>query len=434
MRIKKFVAASIKDATEKMKAELGPEAIIITSRQVSKGGLLNFLEKEMFEITAAVDTDPMPVRSNLPSKGGGNSFADTLQSVHQSGHGRGASRHADDPIESLRQIAQHFEKRGRQAPNGSGQAEQSPGVDAAFPKQDVSGFYQLKGDVDDIKVSLKEIGNHLKYSRMPSLPPVLKEVYVTLLKNEMHEELAADLVQSVYARLGEDQQHNRKIVEQQLVAEIARSVRTMGPSNGKKKRSRVVALVGPTGVGKTTTIAKLAAIGKLIDHQEVALISADTYRIGAIEQLRTFAAIADIPMEVVYKPAEIDGALRKFRGAEIILIDTVGRSQRVKKELTELNRFLDAAEPDEIHLVVSASTSACTMGDIVERFSSLKPNRFLFTKLDEAAAFGPLFGLLRKHTIPISYVTTGQAVPDDIVPAHPTKLAKMIYAGALAHA
>ncbi|MDH3251618.1 MAG: hypothetical protein OEM41_02435, partial [Ignavibacteria bacterium] len=145
-------------------------------------------------------------------------------------------------------------------------------------------------------------------------------------------------------------------------------------------------------------------------------------------------AIADIPMEVVYKPSEVAAAIGKFRGKDTIYIDTVGRSQKGKKDLADLLKFLNAAQPDEVHLVLSASTNTITMADVVERFGLLKPNRLIFSKLDEAAALGSLMSVLRRNTTPISYVTVGQGVPDDIMAADPVKIATMVYSGAIINA
>jgi len=167
---------------------------------------------------------------------------------------------------------------------------------------------------------------------------------------------------------------------------------------------------------------------------EVGLITADTYRIGAIEQLRTFASIADIPMEVVYRSSEMAHALKKLSRKDIIFVDTVGRNQRSKKDLAELGKFVEAAKPDEVHLVLSASTSAKALLDIVEKFSRLKPNNLIFTKIDEAVTFGPLFNIAQRQKVNISYLTTGQAVPEDIVPADGIKFASLVYAGAIPNA
>jgi flagellar biosynthesis protein FlhF len=177
----------------------------------------------------------------------------------------------------------------------------------------------------------------------------------------------------------------------------------------------------------------LAAIHKLVHHQDVAIISADTYRIGAIEQLRTFAGIAEIPMQVVYQPQEMRIALKSFRKKDIVFIDTVGRSQRAKREIQELRRFIEAAEPDEVHLMLNASLGKKMLLDVVERFKPLHTNRYIISKVDEAFMFGGLLNVLRDHKMPISYLTNGQVVPDDIISIEPTQLAAMI-SGANAHA
>ena len=206
---------------------------------------------------------------------------------------------------------------------------------------------------------------------------------------------------------------------------------------GLKNPSRPVGsfvFLGPTGVGKTTTIAKLAAKRKLTDGLSVALISADTYRIGAIEQLQTFAAIADIPMEVVYEPTEMEGALQKFKEKDVVYIDTVGRSHYNTKEVAEVAEFVSAARPDEVHLVLSASTQTRALLDSVERFNPAKPNRLLITKTDEVSTFGPLLTLANENPFPLSFLTTGQGVPDDIVPARARDLAAMVYKGVAPHA
>jgi flagellar biosynthesis protein FlhF len=139
-------------------------------------------------------------------------------------------------------------------------------------------------------------------------------------------------------------------------------------------------------------------------------------------------------MEVVYKPSELTAALKKFRKKEIVFIDTVGRSPRAKKELTELKKFVDAAEPDETHLVLNVSSNANVLADAVDRFAIMKPNRMIFTKVDESLMLGSILGILRRSRLPISYVTTGQTVPDDIVPADANRMASMIYHGVPAHA
>jgi flagellar biosynthesis protein FlhF len=288
--------------------------------------------------------------------------------------------------------------------------------------------------MEDLKGTLRVIADHLKYSRMPALPDFLQKAYTRLVQHDLDERLAADVVQAVYGRLAQEQGTTKNTMEKQLISALAGLITAPAPPRGRRRNQKVIVLVGPTGVGKTTTIAKLAAINKLMHGHDVGLISADTYRIGAIEQLRTFAGIADIPMQVVYKPSEMGAAVRKFRPKDMIFVDTVGRSQRSKKELADLGRFVTAADPDEVHLVLSASTGARTARDILDQFKSVKPDRLIFSKLDEAASYGPILSLLHTHHLPVSYVTTGQTVPDDIRTMDPMQLASLVYTGELAHA
>ena len=425
MRIKKFVGASLQEATGQMKNELGTEAIILHTRRVTKGGALNFLGKEAFEVTAAVD-DMVPAAKNSYTPAKTRKQATAVQG-HNERFKTGAAGivSPEHAYEGIARVAQHFEKRAEQAasPSSIGHRSQIPGeMDA------------LKDEMNDIKATLREIAGHIKYSNMPALPDVLKQAYEALIDADVDAHIASDLVQSVYIKLGENAIDEEDAVEHHILSGIAGMFKTAKSLPARRKRTKVVALVGPTGVGKTTTIAKLAALSKLNEGHSVALISADTYRIGAIEQLHTFAAIADIPMEVVYRPSEMEQALRKFRGKDIVYIDTVGRSHYRKKEIAEVARFVHAADADEVHLVVSASTQERTLLESVERFSPVKLNRVIVTKTDEAASFGSLLSLARKHPVPLSFVTTGQGVPDDIAAANPEKLALMVFKGVLPHA
>jgi len=248
------------------------------------------------------------------------------------------------------------------------------------------------------------------------------------------EGVAAELTEAVYRSMPPGQLERKEFVDRCLIETIASLVKTGTAVKPKSRRPRVVALVGPTGAGKTTTIAKLAAIEKFVNNARVGLITLDTFRIGAIEQLRTFASIADIPMEVVYRPAEMNAAIKKLANKDVILVDTVGRSQRAAKDLSELKKFVEVARPDEVHLVLSASTGIRTLVEVVDRFKSLKPNHIIFSKIDEAVTFGPLFNIAQKANVNVSYLTTGQGVPDDIVPADGIKFASLVYQGALANA
>jgi len=413
MRIKRFVGRTLNDATEQMRKDLGPDAVVLNSRNIPRQGQLSFLAKEMFEVTAAVD-DVTPPRRNPYARRSAAALAEADE--------EGTAAPAEDTVESLRKVAQRFQQRA------AGDTERKA-------KHGAEEFAQLKFELSEMRGTLSAVAEHLKYDRMPALPEHLRTLYMTLVNQDVEARLAADLIQSVYAAAAaEEKPLGAKAAERAVLDAMAGLVPPAPQAKTRRRKTHVAALVGPTGVGKTTTVAKLAAINKLIHHRSVGLVSADTYRIGAIEQLRTFAAIADIPMEVAYKPAELAAAIRKFRDKDIVFIDTVGRSQRSPKELTELARFMDAAEPDDIHLVLSAATAVKNALDIIEKFRVVRPNRLLFSKLDEAVTLGGLLSVASRDGLPVSFVTTGQTVPDDIVRVDPSRFAHMVYSGDIAHA
>jgi flagellar biosynthesis protein FlhF len=430
MRIKKFVGQDIKTLTDQMKEELGPEAIVLNTKKVARGGVLGALGKEMIEITAAIDEEVEIAGSTYSPRThprGRSQPDDSFETVlKRSGIQvpTGTSGiQSSETYEGLQKMADRFERRGPESPR-----------DLPVGAKEISEIYHLKSEVQEMKSSLTEIAHEIKYKHSPSFPEHLKTAYATLIDNDVNENVAAELMQVVHKTLSVTQLERKETIDRHVIETIAGLITTGCMAQTKSGRSRVVVLVGPTGVGKTTTIAKLAAIHKLVNHVSVGLITADTYRIGAIEQLRTFASIADIPMEVVYRPADMTRAMKKLSKNDVVFVDTVGRSQRSKKDLAELKKFVDAAKPDEIHLVLSASTSGKALADVAERFKPLQPNHLIFSKIDEAVTFGPLFNIVQKQKLNVSYLTTGQSVPEDILPADGIKFASLVYENAIPNA
>jgi flagellar biosynthesis protein FlhF len=215
-----------------------------------------------------------------------------------------------------------------------------------------------------------------------------------------------------------------------LQARIARmieaDIRAAGPIAVTPGRCRTAALVGPTGVGKTTTIAKLAAHYRLKEKRRVGLITVDTYRIAAVEQLRTYADIIDLPMHVVSTPREMREAVRRMADMDLVLIDTAGRSPKDEVRLQELKAFLNEASADEVHLVLSSVASSRTLEQTARQFAAVGTSALILTKLDEVNGLGNVLPVLRSSSLPLSYLTNGQNVPDDIAIADPPRLAKLI--------
>lgn len=261
---------------------------------------------------------------------------------------------------------------------------------------------------------------------LPDLPSALVPAYAQLLEAEVPEVLARRLIRHVAESLEPGDLHRPELVREALRDAVESCVPIAPPIAAVHGTRRVVALVGPTGVGKTTTVAKLAANFKLAHGFRPGLVTVDTYRIAAVEQLRTYAEIIDLPLAVANSPSEMARAIDELGDVDVVLIDTAGRSPRDEVKIRELADFLAAARPDETHLVLSAVAGERSLRSAVERFALVHADRLILTKLDEADGLGGVLAVLGQADRPVSYLTTGQAVPDDIEPADRSRLARLI--------
>jgi len=266
------------------------------------------------------------------------------------------------------------------------------------------------------------------------MPRALFDFYLRLVGQELSDELADQIVASVEEELGPEELADgdtlRRAVLRRL-EELIPVADTPVLEAATDGRPLTVALIGPTGVGKTTTLAKLAATFKLHHGKSVGLVTSDTYRIAAVEQLRTYANIIGLPVKVVLTPPEMRQACHQLRECDVILIDTAGRSQRDRGKLEELQQFIDAADPHEVHLVLSSTASERVLVQEAEAFSQVRCDKIILTKLDEAVSFGTLVNVVRTIGKNLSFVTTGQEVPDHIEPGRTDRLANLVLGGEL---
>ncbi|MCH7781802.1 flagellar biosynthesis protein FlhF [candidate division KSB1 bacterium] len=381
MMIKKFVAPTLKEAIAKTKKELGSDAVILKSTKVKSGNLLDFSGKEEIEVLAAIDKGAKPITP--------------YTTTHS------------PAVSTVSQAA---------VPERSFYRPSAPG----------SNLMTLQADMDELKQSVAQVSSFLKYQSVPAFPQNLQIVMKQLLDNEVEEYLARSLVEEIHNELTQEQNRDLRIVLSVLLKKIGSMITVNNEQRTIAGRPKVIMLVGPTGVGKTTTIAKLATNQKLMNKKKVALVSSDTFRIGAIDQLRTFANIAEIPLTVVYTPEDMKKAVKNYHDMDIIYIDTTGRSQQDSQRLSEMQKLVLNAQPDETHLVLSITTRFGDLVDAAAKFSKLKYNRLLLTKIDETTSLGMILNLLSKVKKPVSYITTGQNVPEDIERASREKLARMI--------
>jgi len=389
-----------------VKRELGSRAVILSSREYKHGGIFGIGAQPVVELVAA-DGTQIAKRNNEQRR----------EVVRPSNTG--------DLIKRTYQAARaDFEKQSLPVIPAPGSA---PGP---APIHDDAAA-TLADKVRSVK-SLVEgmIEQQKRSSSQQDLPDKLFDQYISLLKQEVTEELAGEIIGQVRERLTPDQLEDAKVLRAAVSDAITQLIPTTSDQGEltptEDGRPRTVMLVGPTGVGKTTTIAKLAATFKLKRGKNVGLITLDTYRIAAVEQLRTYAQIIGVPLHVATSPDELASALRKTTGCDIVFIDTAGRSKKDDPCLQQLRSFIDAANPHEVHLVLSSTCTQSVMMDAIERFSEVRADRIIFTKLDEAVSFGVVLNVARKVNKQLSYITTGQEVPNQIEASHPDRLAQLV--------
>ncbi len=375
MEVRTFRAATIQEALALVRRELGPEAAVLQTRHVPRPGLWNRLRRRTeVEVTASLQVQ-VPSRVQSPE--------------------------------------------GKPAP-WTPAAERPP---AEVPLEESLGLHRaLSTQLSQLEDMVARLYQESRAARVPEVPEPLFDLFTELLDRDLPEQAAKTLVQELARQLAPEELQDPLLVRGRLHRLVESRLQVAGPIQLSPGQRRVVALVGPTGVGKTTTIAKLAANFRLRQRRSVGLITVDTYRIAAVEQLRTYAQIIELPMVVVASPGEMAPALAQLGQVELVLIDTAGRSPRDEVKLHELKAFLTLARADEVHLVLSASAGASTLLQTARRFDVVGPNRLLLTKLDEAAALGHLLPVLEQVPLPLSYLTDGQNVPDDIQAARADRL------------
>lgn len=422
MNVKTFQGSSIADALVKVKAELGAGAVILHTRSFKRGGIMGVGAKTVVEITAGVNVN-VPSRKNPPAAGAAAGGRRAAEEDSDEGGVAVAERH---PLKVV--YSKSRPDRAPAAPAGGVNAETRL-MAASMVKQP---SFELRNEIASLRTMVESLLQRSAGTTggRVDLPAQLGALYRQLIEQQVSDEIALRVVDDVRAELGAEQLANATLVRERLLGKLE----AMLPANlgGAVARPtvgagcRTICLIGPTGVGKTTTIAKLAAAFKLRQRQKVGLITIDTYRIAAVDQLRTYANIIGVPLKVVLTPAELIAAMKEMQDCDTILIDTAGRSPTDQLKLNELAGFIAAAKPTEVHLVLSSTTHQENMEAALESFGKVRVDQIIFTKLDEAVSFGVLLNVARKASRALSYLTTGQDVPDNIEVGQPRRLAKLI--------
>ena len=289
-----------------------------------------------------------------------------------------------------------------------------------------------KSEEERQRETIEELQNELAQMKAMLVQVVSKEKTpedeMSLQQVLKQQEVESDIIDDVVLQLPAEAilaDKDTPLALDGLTKYLADNVQMADGLELKSRKRKIAALLGPTGVGKTTTLAKIAAQCVLEKGISTAFITADTYRISAVEQLKTYADILGLPIAIVYTPDELKEAIQKFRQKQLILIDTAGRSQHNRRQMAELKEFLAVNQNIEKYLVLSATTKNEDAKDIIDKFSVCKPDKVIFTKTDETKSLGIILNILRRKEMRLSYLTNGQSVPDDIVPAEAGKLAEL---------
>lgn len=353
MMIRKYIVNNMNEAMNRIKYELGQDAVIISQRKVKKPGFLGLFQGKVLEVTAAVD----------------NSTKET-------------SKKEENSFEILKTLIKD---------------KASTDINRKT----------IKVETDETnKELLKEF--HEMKSMMKNMMSIAADENAS--KNKIKEKLQKSdiepkIIEEILEKLPKEDEENMEAVRKILYKNIEIEEKTLND---------IVVLVGPTGVGKTTTIAKVAGRLALLEKKKVGLITIDTYRIGAVEQLKTYADIMNIPFKVVFSIKDMESAIESMKDCDTILVDTTGRSSKNVMQISELRAFIEKINTKNIHLVISGITKNKDINTILEGYKVLEYNYVIVTKLDETTTYGPILNILNTAKKPLSFITTGQNVPDDI--------------------
>lgn len=397
MIIKKYQGTTETEAMEAAKADLGANAVIMNIKTVKPKGVHKLFKKPMVEVTAALEENVVYKKESMARK------AESVKKDEESA--------IEKKLNSLTELLE------KQVAAASSSAKESANL-----KRDLDALVLS----DDEKKEVKEEKDIASEKRIACL----QLVYNQLLNNEVDEAYANELIGEIEGSLKKDATIDNVLaaVYQKIVLKLGQpySLEDMG------EKVKYIFFIGPTGVGKTTTIAKIASLFKLVKKTNLALLTADTYRIAAAEQLNTYAGILSVPLKIVYSAEELAEAKQEMDKFDMVLVDTAGRSHKNNEQTEEIKRIVDAIPEDEreIFLVLSATTKYRDLVKIVETYSDIKNFKLIFTKLDETGTIGCMYNIRMLTGAPLSYLTWGQNVPNDIGRVEAQAIAKQLLGGA----
>ncbi|WP_195970671.1 flagellar biosynthesis protein FlhF [Clostridium thermobutyricum] len=384
MVIKKYIVSNMNEALTMIRSELGKNAVIITQRKVRKEGVLGIFKPKLIEVTAAVENSKIVKNTNLDEK---KDMENSINSIKKLMEEKLSNKSIED------------KKLNNTIDNNK--------VIENINESNNEEVIKLRHEISDIKEILNK--TLIKTEKIDYLHELLKEL-------DIYEQFYDEFKEKIKNINDKEEVRNslREIIDKEIIIDT------------EELKGKIV-LVGPTGVGKTTTIAKLAGKLALKEGKKVGLITVDTYRIGAVDQLKTYAEIMDIDFKVVLNNKEMVEAVQAMKDLDVILIDSTGRSSKNIMQIKELKNLIGKAEVDSTFLVISGTTKNKDLKNIIEGYKGLEYNKIIITKLDETTSYGNIYNLQKLSGKPIRYLTVGQNVPDDIIDAKKEKVLDLLF-------
>ncbi|RKQ19811.1 flagellar biosynthesis protein FlhF [Ureibacillus endophyticus] len=380
MKMKKYVAPSISEAMKQIRTELGDDAVIINSKVVITKKFFGLIKHKNFEVLAGVDS----VESvNLPSH---------LLDMQP----RNVSNTQIDTIS-----------------------------EKELQNTDLKLTTELKSEIADLKSILQSIQKQTTHS---DIPEEILPMIAFLKRQELNEELITAISDELFVYYKKAENINIDEIKS-ITKDVLKKYLIQLPIGGLSFEKKYINVLGPTGVGKTTTIAKIAARSVLEKKKKIGFITTDTYRIAAIEQLKTYANLLHAPVEIVYNANDYKTAIEKMENLDLVFIDTAGRNYKEAKYVDDLKKIINFEDDVESYLVLSLTSKEQDMEAIIQQFHEFPIEKFIFTKIDETNSIGTMYNLMIKYNKGLAYYTNGQEVPEDIEEANIDKLIELFFQG-----
>lgn len=427
MIIKKFQAKTEEAALELARKELGSGIVVMNVKKVKKKGLFSIFKPQQVEVTVALEEEEKQNFREAVAK-----VSEIARQSEAAGNTRSAKTEPEQPAKQGKAEPGPQPEKQRQQEKQRQPEKNTQTIDirqeSAIEEKLSTLQNLLEKQIGSTQEEEKESEGEEK--KEDSNVAFFHLLYKMLLDNEIEETYANQLVEELDGSVKPDMpiDYLLSVVYQKMVLKFGQTKTIQSAEKGPK----LVYFIGPTGVGKTTTIAKIASRLSVVEKKKIVLLTADTYRIAAAEQLRTYANILEVPFRIIYTPQEIRTAIEDYAAYDYIFVDTSGHSQKntdQRDDTLALLRAADGQAEKEVYLVVSATTKYRDLLNIADTYQKLTDFRLVFTKLDETQCQGNLFNL-RLHTdAPMSYVTCGQNVPDDIGEFDAQKTVKLLLGG-----